>query len=195
MPKRILVINCHPDGDPARLCAGLAKAYGDGATASGHEVRRLGLASIRIPLLGGKDEFEQHPMPESLAPAAESIEWCEHLVLVMPLWLGTMPALAKAFLEQVIRPGFAFQYGPKGSVKALLLKGRSARIIVTMGMPAPIYRLWFLSHGIAGLRRNILNFVGFRPVRQTFIGLAAEGREAKLAAQIDRVRSLGELAK
>lgn len=29
--KRILVINGHPDGDPAKLCAGLSKAYGDGA--------------------------------------------------------------------------------------------------------------------------------------------------------------------
>jgi putative NADPH-quinone reductase len=195
MSKRILVINCHPDSDPARLCAGLAEAYGDGATASGHDVRRLDLASIRIPFLGSKDEFEQRPMPEALVPAAESIKWCEHLVLVMPLWLGTMPALAKSFLEQVMRPGFAFEYGSNGNVKALLLNRRSARIIVTMGMPAPIYRLWFLSHGIAGLRRSILNFVGFRPIRQTFVGLAAEGRAAKLTAQVERVRRLGELAK
>jgi putative NADPH-quinone reductase len=65
-------------------------------------------------------------MPGSLVAAAESIKWCEHLVLVMPLWLGTMPALLKAFLEQVMRPGFAFQYGPRGGAPTLLLKGRSA---------------------------------------------------------------------
>ena len=74
-------------------------------------------------------------MPESLVSASESIKWCEHLVLVMPLWLGTMPALLKAFLEQVMRPGFAFEYCSNGNVKALLLKGRSARVIVTMECP------------------------------------------------------------
>lgn len=48
-----------------------------------------------------------------------------------------MPALLKGFLEQVARPGFAFKkmpgetaFGHKG------LTGRSARVIVTMGMPA-----------------------------------------------------------
>jgi putative NADPH-quinone reductase len=195
MPKRILVINCHPDADPGRLCAALTKAYCDGAAASGHDVRRLDLASLRVPFLASKEEFEERPMPDSLVAAAESIRWCEHLVLVMPLWLGTMPALLKAFLEQVMRPGFAFQYGPDGDTQTLLLKGRSARIIVTMGMPATLYRIWFLSHGIAGLRRSVLNFVGFRPVRQTFVGLAADGHEAKLSIKAEKVRALGALAR
>ena len=117
---------CHPDADPARLCAALAKAYVDGAAAAGHDVRRLDLASIGVPFPGSKEEFEELPMPGSLVAAAEAIKWCEHLVLVMPLWLGTMPALLKAFLEQVMRPGFAFQYGPRGGAPTLLLKGRSA---------------------------------------------------------------------
>ena len=192
MTKRILIINCHPDLDPARLCANLTKAYEEGAATSGHEVRRIDLASLIVPFLRTKEEFEEHPIPPSLVPAAEAIKWCEHLVLVMPLWLGTMPAMLKAFLEQVMRPGFAFQYGPHGDAGALLLKGRSARVIVTMGMPAPIYRVWFLSHGIAGLRRSILNFVGISPVRQTFVGMAADGHEAKIAKQISKVRLLGQ---
>jgi putative NADPH-quinone reductase len=195
MPRRVLVINCHPDPDPGRLCAALTKVYVEGAAATGHDVRRLDLASIRVPFLSGKEEFEERPMPGSLVAAADSIKWCEHLVLVTPLWLGTMPALLKAFLEQVMRPGFAFQYGPHGDAQALLLKGRSARIIVAMGMPAILYRIWFLSHGIAGLRRSILNFVGFRPVRETLVGLAADGHEAKLAAKVEMVRGLGALAK
>lgn len=123
MPRRVLVINCHPDPDPGRLCAALTKAYVEGAAASGHNVRRLDLASIRVPFLGGKEEFEERPMPGSLVAAADSIKWCENLVLVTPLWLGTMPALLKAFLEQVMRPGFAFQYGPHGDAQALLPRG------------------------------------------------------------------------
>ena len=61
-----------------------------------------------------------------------------------PLWLGSLPALLKAFLEQVLRPGFAFDTGKAFSGR---LKGRSARVIVTMGMPAWVYRLWFHARG------------------------------------------------
>jgi putative NADPH-quinone reductase len=35
------------------------------------------------------------------------IRWAQHLVIVIPLWIGTMPALLKGFFEQTVRPGFA----------------------------------------------------------------------------------------
>jgi putative NADPH-quinone reductase len=34
---------------------------------------------------------------------------------VFPSWLGTVPALAKAFLEQVMRTGVAFAYEKYGA--------------------------------------------------------------------------------
>jgi putative NADPH-quinone reductase len=46
------------------------------------------------------DEFERGSGPDGLKEAAAT----EH-IFVFPLWLGTMPALLKAFLEQVMRPG------------------------------------------------------------------------------------------
>jgi Flavodoxin-like fold len=57
---------------------------------------------------------------------------------------GTMPALVKAFLEQVMRPGVAFSYEKYGAKK--LLAGRSAHIVITMGMPAWLYQTFFCSH-------------------------------------------------
>ncbi|MGH8068466.1 MAG: NAD(P)H-dependent oxidoreductase [Candidatus Entotheonellia bacterium] len=33
--------------------------------------------------------------------AQQTIGWADHLVIFYPLWLGTMPALLKAFLELV----------------------------------------------------------------------------------------------
>src|SRR3546814_9849412 len=59
--------------------------------------------------------------------------WADHLVILYPLWLGDVPALLKGFLEQILRPGFAIDEGSTG-MSAKLLTGRSARIIVTMGM-------------------------------------------------------------
>ncbi len=71
---------------------------------------------------------------------AEDIRWAEHLLLFFPLWLGEMPALLKGFLEQVARPGFAFPRDGKNPLTQKVLAGRSARVVVTMGMPALMYR-------------------------------------------------------
>ena len=92
--------------------------------------------------------------------------WAEHLVFVYPLWLGTMPALLKAFLEQSFRPGFAMgksyegkSYEGKfyeGKAWSRRLSGRSARIVVTMGMPALLYRWYFGAHGLKSIEQGIL---------------------------------------
>jgi putative NADPH-quinone reductase len=69
-----------------------------------------------------------------------------------------------------------------------LLKGRSARIVVTMGMPAFLYRLYHRAHSVKSLKRNILEFCGFGPVRTTLIG-TVEGKKSS------RERWLAEMAR
>ncbi len=109
-------------------------------------------------------------MPASLADAQASIAWAEHLVLLFPLWLGDMPAVLKGFLEQVARPGFAFERDSRNPFTAKKLGGRSARVVVTMGMPALVYRWVFRAHSVKSLERNILGFVGISPVHETLLG-------------------------
>ena len=175
MSRHVLIVIGHPDPSPDRLCRALASAYRDGAEQAGNAVRLVDIAKLEFPLLRTVDEFEHGTLPETLKDAAEAIIWAQHIVFFFPLWLGTMPAMLKAFLEQVMRPGTAFAYPDTGGVSLpkTLLKGRSARVVVTMGMPAFFYRLWYLGHGVAGMRRNILNFVGIGPVRETLFGLVA----------------------
>ncbi len=192
MPRKVLVINGHPDGDPARLCAALAQSYAEGAREAGHEVETISIAALDIPFLRSQEAFEKGAVPDSLAAAGEAVKAAEHVVIVFPLWLGTMPALLKAFIEQVLRPGIAFEYTKQGPKS--LLAGRSARLIVTMGMPAFLYRLYFLSHGVAGLRRSILRFVGFKPVRTTLFGLVTAAKADKRRNWLAQVRALGREA-
>jgi len=195
MSRRILIVVGHPDPSPDRLCRGLAKAYGEGAEKAGHAVRRVDLAALDFPMLRTMQEFEHGAVPAGLGEAADAIVWAEHIVFVFPLWLGTMPALLKAFLEQVMRPGTAFAYPDKGGgFTRTLLRGRSARVVVTMGMPAVLYRLWFLGHGLAGMRRSILHFVGISPVRETLFGMVAGASDATRAKWIRQMRGLGERA-
>jgi putative NADPH-quinone reductase len=196
MARRILVIIGHPDPAPHRLCRALARAYVDGALAAGHRVDTIDIAGLDFPLLHSMDEFSNGAVPAPLEDAARALRAAEHIVFIFPLWLGTMPALLKAFLEQVMRPGVAFEYPQSGSgFGKSLLAGRSARIVVTMGMPGALYRLWYLGHGVAGLRRNILNFVGIKPVRETIFGMVDAAGDAKRGRWLERMHKLGEAAR
>ncbi len=193
MAKKIVIIQGHPDGSRRHLCHALADTYADAAVEAGHSVVRVEVAALEFPLLRTEEEFNSGKPPASLAPAADAIVAADHIVLVFPLWLGTMPALLKAFLEQVMRPGVAFAYEKYGARK--LLTGRSAHIVVTMGMPAWLYRIFFCSHGIRGLRRNILKFVGFSPVRTTMFGMLGTASDRTRARWLDRMRRNGTKAR
>ncbi len=195
MSKRILVIQGHPDSAARHLGHALADSYGQGAQAAGHAVRRISVAELDFPVLRSQKAWEEGPVPVNLRPAQEDIRWAEHLVIFFPLWLGDMPALLKAFLEQVARPGFAFKYD-EGSTAFTEkgLKGRSARVVVTMGMPALVYRWYFRAHSVKSLERNILGFVGIAPVHETLIGTVGNFKPGDADKWLDKLRLLGSRA-
>lgn len=191
MGKRILIIQGHPDSGSAHLCHALEESYARGAMAAGHEVRRLNVAKLDFPLLRSQQEWEKGALPAGLTDAQEAIQWAGHLVFLFPLWLGDMPALLKGFLEQVARPGFAFSGEGKNPFAHKALKGKSARVIVTMGMPAVVYRWFFLAHSVRSLERNILSFVGIKPVKDTLIGLVGTMDAAAIKKWLGRLENLG----
>lgn len=192
MPKRILVLDGHPDASGEHFCGALADAYANAATAAGHEVRRVKLGDLDTPFLTVPGDFESPP-PEALRQIQTDIVWCEHLVVIFPLWLGTVPAKLKALLEQLFRGGFGFNINGQGW--AGKMKGRGARLIVTMGMPGPIFTLVFGAHGVKALERGVFWLSGFSPIRRTIVGgveaIGSRGRAQWLA----RVRALGAAAR
>ncbi|RZI44700.1 flavodoxin family protein [Herbaspirillum sp. HC18] len=191
MGKRILLIQGHPDSSRRHFCHALEDAYAKSAQAADHEIRRVDVATLDFPILRSQHEWEHGELPPGLADAQDAIKWSEHMVFFFPLWLGDMPALLKAFLEQVARPGFAFSREAKNPMAAKGLTGRSARVVVTMGMPAVIYRWYFRAHSIKSLERNILGFVGIAPVNETLIGMAGNLDEKASAKWLSRLEKLG----
>lgn len=187
---KIVVINGHPDPAPQRFAAALAAAYAEGAAEGRHQVRRLAVGDLNLPPLASMAAFSGPP-PDQAAAVQETIAWADHLVLIFPLWLGGPPAALKAFLEQVFRPGFAS--GGRGLTMRGRLKGRSARIIVTMGMPAAAFRLAFDAAGLKAVTRGILRIAGIGPIRTTVIG-GVEGAALKRTAQLARARRQGVAA-
>lgn len=190
--KHIAIIQGHPDPSSARFCRAFAAAYAEGATAAGHTVvETIDVATLDFRWLRTKDEYEKGAVPQSILKAQAVIRRANHLLIVFPLWLGDMPALLKAFFEQTLRPGFAYGGSTEHGMPARLLKGKSARIVVTMGMPATFYRFYFRAHGLKNLKRNILSFCGVAPVRETLIGMI-EGKNPKpRAAWLARAKDLG----
>ena len=191
MSRRIVIIRGHPDGARTHLCHALADAYASAARAAGHDVREIDVATLDFPILRSKEAFETGALPPSLAPSQAAIGEADHLLIVYPLWLGTMPALLKAFLEQVFRPGFAFQLGERGRLWKRPLKGKSARIVVTMGMPVFFYRWYFGAHGLKSLERSILGFAGIGPIRESLYGMIEQASEAKRKTWLAKLRRLG----
>ena len=189
--KRILLIQGHPDAQRGHFCHALMQAYADGAEAAGHELRYIEISQLDFPILRSAADWEQGALPGSLLTPQHDIEWAQHLVLFFPLWLGDMPAFLKGFLEQVARPGFAFHDDGNGGFGKKGLGGRSARVVVTMGMPALVYRFYFRAHSVKSLERNVLGFVGIAPVRETLIGMV-DKLDAKAGAKwLAKMRTLG----
>jgi putative NADPH-quinone reductase len=192
--KCIALVVGHPDPRPERFDRALAAAYEAGAIAAGHEVRCIDVAALDFPLLRRRDDWEHGTAPDAIRGAQQTVEWADHLVIIYPLWLGAMPALLKAFLEQIFRPGFAFAYPEGKGLPRKLLKGRSARVVVTMGMPAILYRWFFRAHSVKSLKRNILAFCGFGPVRVSLVG-SVEGADAARRRWLAGMHALGRAAR
>ncbi len=194
MPEKILVVDGHPDRDEGRFCHALAIAYKEGCASGGHESRHIRVSEINFPLLRTSQEFENGQLPPDIKHAQDALLWCDHMLIVYPLWLGTMPALLKGFFEQVFRPGFAFDQNTKGWPKGNL-SGKSARIVVTMGMPGWVYRWVFGAHSLKSLERNVLRFAGIKPIRESIYGMVEAVSDGKRAGWLTEMRELGRKAR
>jgi NAD(P)H dehydrogenase (quinone) len=125
---RIVIIVGH-----ARIgsyCEALAESYDRGAEASGHEVKLFVTSKMSFdPIL--HDGFERvQPLEKHLNAAHDALLAANHLVFIFPLWLGTLPAIFKGFLERVMQPDLVASSKQHKFPK--LLKGKSVRFIITM---------------------------------------------------------------
>jgi len=187
--RKVLVINGHPDPSPDRLCSALARAYAEGAMEAGLQVRRLSIGEMTFPLVRTATEFAAPARDQTILDAQQDFTWADHVVLVHPLWLGSEPAMLKAFLEQVLRYGFALP--AEGMRLRGLLKGRSIRLVVTMGMPAMAYRLAFGGPGLKALMPMAFFISGFWPIRIRLIGGVGSASAAKRAGWLGQMRRFG----
>jgi putative NADPH-quinone reductase len=101
-----------------------------------------------------------------------------------------MPVPLKAFFQQIMRPYIPFQYEKWPPEK--LFEGRSARIIVMLGVPVLFYRLNSFggADDIKRLKRD-MSFVGIAPIYESLFGMVEMADTRKWLGQI---RELGAKA-
>jgi putative NADPH-quinone reductase len=186
---KILLLDGHPDAESFGVA--LHAAYKTGALRSGAEVRELVLRDLAFdPNLrfGYRQRCELEP---DLLRAHELLRWCEHLVVVHPVWWGSYPALMKGFLDRAILPGFFFRKRPGSIFWDRLLTGRSARVIYTLDTPR---LFWWLSGAPAysALKWHTLGYCGISPVRGTPIGIVRLSTLQQRQRWLAKVERLGE---
>lgn len=189
MSKNILIIQGNP---VAPSFSGLlADAYREGALLSGAEVKTLTLSSMDFnPVLRGGYR-ERTPLEPDLNEAREAILHADHLVWIYPLWWGSTPALLKGFIDRVFLPGYAFKYQKGSPLPEQLLKGRSARAIVTMDAPVWYYRWIQQQPGHRLLKYSLLHFCGVKPVKITSIGRLNKLGEQERQQWLQKIKKMG----
>ena len=191
--KKILIINGHPNKES--LCSAFAQSYKKGAESTGAQCNLVNLIDLDFNpnlLYGFRKRIEIEPDVEKMQKA---ILDAEHIVLVYPNWWSTYPAIVKAFVDRVFIPKFAFAYRDNSIFIERLLKGRSARLIVTMDSPSWYYSLFMKSPGHKSMKKGTLEFCGIKPVKITEFTMIKTSNEEKRKAWIAKVEELGKTQK
>ena len=191
--KKVLIINGNPDKES--FCNKLSVSYMKGVISSGSNCKLVHLTDLNFePILrfGYRMRTELEP---DLLEIQQDILSANHLVFVYPTWWSTYPALLKGFIDRVFLPKFAFKYREDSLLWDKLLKGKSARLIVTMDTPKWYYSLIYKSPGHNSMKKGILQFCGINPVKITAFGPVKSSNEAIRKKWIKKVNKLGQKLK
>lgn len=191
MMKNILLILGHPNGES--YCRALFDTYEQAAIEAGFIVKTLILAELEFNPDLSTGYKPLPPLEPDLKRAQDLILWADHLVWIYPLWWGSVPALLKGFLDRIFIPNFAFDEDERGK-RRKLLKGKSARMITTMGMPPWFYTLVYGQPSHMAMKWITFFFSGIWPVKITSIGpmkKAPEHKRKKWIAKIERLGTKG----
>lgn len=187
---KTLIINGHPD--KKSLCFVLAESYKKGAELTGADCKLINLVDLDFnPILTFGYRKVSELEPDLLQVQREILD-ADHLVFVYPNWWGTYPALLKGFIDRVFLPNFAFKYRDNSPLWDGLLKGKSARLIVTMDTPKWYYWLIFRSPGHNSMKKGILGFCGIKPVRITSFAPIKSSDDKRRKQWIKEIEKLGK---
>lgn len=190
MTAEILIITGHPNQES--LSAHLASAYEARARELGASVETLHLAALDFDPILHHGYAHIQPLDPDLIEAQQKILAARHIVFVYPMWWVGAPALLQGFIERTFLPGWAFKYEEGSAIPRKLLKGRTARVIMTMDSPSWWYRLVYRRAATHSFVQGVLKFTGFSRVKTTHLYSVREMSRGAVAASVRKVVQVAE---
>lgn len=189
---KIYIFLGNPDKE-GTLGASLADTYESAARAAGHEVRRANIGDLSFDPILHKGYRTIQELEPDLKQVQEDVKWCDHFVVVYPIWWSTMPAILKGMIDRMWLPAFAFRFIKTPSGKSTmgwhrLLKGKTARVIVTLKNQAWLEHFMY-GNFTSDIANAILRFSGFK-VCITEVGNAEALSERAKTAWQKRITTL-----
>lgn len=191
--KHVLIINGHPDKESFNFA--LTQAYVEGAKHANAQLTQLNLADLDFnPNLkyGYRQRTELEP---DLLDAIEKIKKANHIVWVFPMWWYGSPALLKGFIDRTFLPGITYEPIEGKPFPKKLLKGKTARIIITADTPKWYDFLIMKSPAINQFKKGTLAFCGIAPVKVTYIAPIKNSSAKSREQWLKKVATLGEKLK
>jgi len=185
--KKILVINANPKSDS--MCKSIAQQYSHVA-GSKHELKQVDIGDMEfeINLMEGFNEVL--PLEDDLLNFQDMVRWSEHIVIVSPVWWGTIPAKFKGVIDRAFLPGFAFKYIDGKATPTKLLKGRTSELIITLDTPPFWYRYVQGNVIYKQLKGSILGFTGIKNISSTYFGPVISSNEKNREKWLEKVQTM-----
>tara|TARA_R110002049_G_scaffold13089_6_gene57444 strand:- start:4217 stop:4795 length:579 start_codon:yes stop_codon:yes gene_type:complete len=191
--KQVLIINGHPDKESFNYA--LSKAYLKGATNTNSILSQINISDLDFsPNLkfGYRKRIELEP---DLISAIDKIKKADHIVWVFPMWWYSYPALMKGFIDRTFLPGITFDVVKGNPFPKKLLKGKSARLIITADTPK-WYNFFVMKRpAINQFKKGTLQFCGINSVKVTYISSIKDSNLAFREKWLKKVFILGNKLK
>ncbi|MHA7057212.1 NAD(P)H-dependent oxidoreductase [Aquimarina sp. M1] len=191
--KQVLIINGHPDKDSFNYA--LSEAYLQGANKTNSVLHQINISDLDFnPDLkfGYRKRLVLEP---DLIDAIDKIKKAHHIVWVFPIWWYSQPASMKGFIDRIFLPGITFQPIEGKAFPKKLLKGKSARLIITADTPKWYDIIIMKRPAINQLKKGTLQFCGINPVKITYIAPIKNSSSDFRAKWLKRISVLGSSLK
>lgn len=195
--KKVLVIYGHSRKES--FVHSLGQSYADASKSKGNEIKEVYL--VDLPL-GQYLNFPHQPVndrekayPAEIQALHSDLLWADHIVFAFPTWWGLPPAIVKLYVDMAFAPKVAFRYLPmKNGIVRIekLLKGKTARLLVTMDSPTWYYK--YITKNAIGnsFKTNILGFCGVKTLGVNYFGSVKASNEATRVKWLTKASQLGQ---
>ena len=187
--KKILIINGHPEKESYSYA--LSQSYAEGAKTAGAEISYIHIADLEFNPNLAHGYQKRTDLEPDLLQAIEKLKNADHIVWAFPMWWYSCPAIMKGFIDRVFLPGITFQPVEGKPLPDKLLKGKSARLIITADSPSWFNTLFMGKPAINQLKRGTLQFCGVSPVKVTYIAPVKGSTENFRKKHLQKVFDLG----